>query len=856
MCGQIRRTFELNLTVAELLDLRNEGLIEGIVVSTWKDEIDSVPGLRRKFEELNIVMVENDPIEEVVGSYIEIGFARQALQLRTGIEATPDDVFILKCRTDYSHDKIRGCREVLEGDADLTLGTHGSLDFGLNYKIAVFRLSSHMPFGFLDAGFLGYKTDVKKMTKMDMVRYRYGYLVMVDFMWFLNLFNDEYPIIDDCLMLMKRYMTVGDSNGITRLELNEETFELPGMFNKFFALYLVLLGNCFYLLGKSNYAKVDEQLSLLDIVQGKKSAGMLIEWLCQYRNPLTIQKVLQGDIKKTRGYLKLYSEILRFASNEYAHKCNVTRQDYEETRIWLRDVARWNVEAWMRPFNKEPDSATMGMNFENTLKCINDSKTIYSNDELLYLMHYVVYGKRNWFYGRLLEILDVVEARFPEIYHEVVATAGRTENVYLLRKIAKSLEKEPKGEYNNFISMVYIRREKDPWWSFFSNLDANKVAAFYSYSLYEEAIGKNSISRLFYKNLCNWLGETEQTEVCIYSNEYKKIIKNYIVNNYDKQEEKVKQLVDFWIDECDLSELGEDVRQYYKLYRLERLCSRSVLKTREEAFDRILDIAGNTIDVSEVELLYQILMENLCWVTEKQLEKINRIVDVWKANNLLNSGLIERVRIGESVTIEEVSNELSTLLRKEQVEKAFALLNVLQRTDKKYLYKEIAENCEFSTRAKRILRIYSIIADNERLRMFMLRNGNEIWMEYKFGDAAIAFEKKYLQIPRDINGCFWPCAKNSVESSYAMCVRVSDKELTAGIEFVSIPTLAKSYVFKELSNEFSLDEQSFVSRLSSFNINVESEEKYEDAVHRIVHEFVRIGEKLEAIYADVQNSMN
>ena len=49
ICGAVRQEFELYNVIALLCEWRAKGMIEGIVLSTWKGEIDQIPHLRYKY---------------------------------------------------------------------------------------------------------------------------------------------------------------------------------------------------------------------------------------------------------------------------------------------------------------------------------------------------------------------------------------------------------------------------------------------------------------------------------------------------------------------------------------------------------------------------------------------------------------------------------------------------------------------------------------------------------------------------------------------------------------------------------------------------------------------------------------
>ena len=86
--GNFRQEFELYTTISYLCELRQKGVIDGILISTWKGEADKIVGLRDKFSELGVELVETDPLEDNTG-YTSLNYLRQSTQMKAALPWPP-----------------------------------------------------------------------------------------------------------------------------------------------------------------------------------------------------------------------------------------------------------------------------------------------------------------------------------------------------------------------------------------------------------------------------------------------------------------------------------------------------------------------------------------------------------------------------------------------------------------------------------------------------------------------------------------------------------------------------------------------------------------------------------------------
>lgn len=104
VCGAIRDELELRLVLDELLKMRSERTIQGIVISTWKGDFDSFPQLRKEIEQNDIEIIEQVPLDNriQIGRTNSVNYLRQAMQMQKALDRLPEDCFVLKARTDRS----------------------------------------------------------------------------------------------------------------------------------------------------------------------------------------------------------------------------------------------------------------------------------------------------------------------------------------------------------------------------------------------------------------------------------------------------------------------------------------------------------------------------------------------------------------------------------------------------------------------------------------------------------------------------------------------------------------------------------------------------------------------------------
>ncbi|TNE63308.1 MAG: hypothetical protein EP335_09825 [Alphaproteobacteria bacterium] len=162
VCGQMRDELEFRVTLAALLAERESGVMDGIILSTWKGEIDKIPGLREELEQYGIGIVES-----VAPTLVSSGNTlAQNKALYNGLKQVPDGAAVLKLRTDRTTSAVRQFRPQLE------VGPLPALSFGalgpvFSRRVAAFAVVATACFYASDFSYYGMKEDLLQMAHFD-----------------------------------------------------------------------------------------------------------------------------------------------------------------------------------------------------------------------------------------------------------------------------------------------------------------------------------------------------------------------------------------------------------------------------------------------------------------------------------------------------------------------------------------------------------------------------------------------------------------------------------------------------------------------------------------------------------------
>jgi hypothetical protein len=200
VCGKVRDPGATLDLLGTLGAWRREGLLDGIVLSTWLGEVVGTPGLARALHEADVTLVESpEPSLRSMGHV-----HHQMKSLGLGLAACPDDVRVFKLRTD----KLRltdAHADLLRRPVDLapdpTRDQAPDLPVPLEGRIWAAYCHLRTPFWLGDVAFLGHVRDLRRLVHFDAAydAVGYGAGVSVEIRFFSHPFLAPFPIFTDYL---------------------------------------------------------------------------------------------------------------------------------------------------------------------------------------------------------------------------------------------------------------------------------------------------------------------------------------------------------------------------------------------------------------------------------------------------------------------------------------------------------------------------------------------------------------------------------------------------------------------------------------------------------------------------------
>lgn len=191
VCGAIRRPVEFKFTITELMRLRSAGLIDAIVLSTWRGELEIHEGLKIDLLQLGVHIVEN-AIPDELGPWAILGQHKCFLN---GLDLCPEDSFILKSRTDRAFELTWSFQDLLLSGLPNNSDESTSV---LEYKIACTHFSTTMLLFAADFCFLAHRRDARKLVNFDRFydKFQCGGEALPEIRWFSGPFIREFPFLD------------------------------------------------------------------------------------------------------------------------------------------------------------------------------------------------------------------------------------------------------------------------------------------------------------------------------------------------------------------------------------------------------------------------------------------------------------------------------------------------------------------------------------------------------------------------------------------------------------------------------------------------------------------------------------
>lgn len=156
--GRLRDIGDAYATLRKATELRDEGLLETLVLSTWRGEIDQFAGLREDLVASGVAIVESDCPPQTIKPFGMWVSWIQAAALQRGIDAAGDADCILKLRTDKCASYMEMFRPALQ-DTPLPSGRLSPLRGIVSVRMARAAIPLHVS----DIIYYGFRSDIEAM---------------------------------------------------------------------------------------------------------------------------------------------------------------------------------------------------------------------------------------------------------------------------------------------------------------------------------------------------------------------------------------------------------------------------------------------------------------------------------------------------------------------------------------------------------------------------------------------------------------------------------------------------------------------------------------------------------------------
>lgn len=846
-CGAIRAEYELYATLSVLCDYRSRKMLDGIVVSTWKGEIDNVPGLRKRLDKLGIYAVESKSLNERIGDFIHLNYARQAYQINKGLDFIPDDVFVLKCRTDYSLDKIDLLKNFLQKNNTLTLGCWGNMNFGLRYRIGIEKMNAVTPFHNGDVSYVGYKSDVRQMVQFQMKAFisecQYGW---IDTEIFYNLFSNKYPFFCELMEKTKRILAP-DHKIIPALiayaKRSKERFYLPKIFNRLYAFQYVTLYNCFSIvfeiLPKQNIAP----FHLYDVFAGQRNNDMGMNTPngspC-FGNVKCLRMIVQGECLPSYGYDLLLAEIENLKKYGYAESIGVSNEDVLEAAIWMKECLGINPEYWLNVNERKYIYREIDKDGEEALSELCASWNIkdeYRND-FRYIMFRFANLHGYWkIYPYCVEVLGKIQEISSECYRSALVTAGRCYTPYSLYLMAKSLNgteddvrvKGLAGRYKN---------SRDFYWG---NLPSPmRMTAIY---LLEKYGNQNDDFRFFekiYSEVSQMYVISEQEKIDIFNmlssaDKIRKLMQTVVSNEYKniKNDNFVRNMASFLIDCFGEDAFSKEVYDSLMGYFVYRKYVYPFAIGELSALNNLIIATESASTEYEVIILARMLMMERMDCDAKNQSYIDNALKSIRGRISLNMPWL-------SVHCMSKENDSMNLQIEDlkELDDYVLLCYALQNRNLLMKNASVLKNM-FSSDSFRmcILEFFCLISKFEYISFLMIKGQSELWF-YSQRIALHSSNKRFIRV-KNGEGILWPQGTRPSPSPFAAFLKIINGELFMSVEFASVRCLYKDIFFMilERDNFDSINEEENIIRLCRKTYKSDDYCSIADAVQQALIDF-------------------
>lgn len=855
IAGAIRSDFYLRVIIVKLCSLRDKGLIEGIVLSTWENEIDTYPGLRDELKRCGIVLVETPYIdEEAENKFNQLIYARQNMSIDRGLSVIPDDCFVIKLRTDFLAGFQKFLDYIFDEKFDDTIKTYGTFPRFYKNKMTLESYhANHIMHG-NDRFFYGQKQDLKKISTP--IQHR-------KFARFIRLAENEllFSYAFQNIPLLREIWNILNCGFFDCLisycqSKKDEDLKLPIIVYRIYALvtvfsYTHVTFSCNNLCNEYDFSK---PIELVKLFQNR------------IRNGFDIEKIVMGHLKPTNAS-KLFVEELRKISIGLPETETYTFEEYKELCDFAANELLNSKLVADYPFAKEN-----GLNTTKT-ESIKILFSKYQNQEVV---------------DELLFRIDSSDSVLSLVNEKILDDSSE-----LGLSILKSVIFD-RTAYNNFYYKViykYINRVEncidiydDYTWS---QVKRNMCFAFNEIKLNEYALASMYLffktSSMLLKNNKSVLDLYYDTLRLFQARMYGKITGFKFEYDLTQHERFVENMILFLHERAVNDEMSENEIEMIKALLLiaPEKCpfSRAVLdkiqkNNLQEIRSNIISLYGDdecNIDnyiVSGCVLRAKKSLMSEPFEQEKFVTTLGGAENIKKLGTKSSEYVLKILLLNDAVLPELIETLFNNANMKDSIlYKAYhcdtqqifddsniclsnsdylLLCTILKNNGSIEKYTEYLENATITIMQKAISSIFFRLADDPNLHFFSMKNSFEMWFNYvPFCESKW---NKLLVIPRNENG-IWPWSEFTNSSSYSAYLKIVDNAVFISIEFCSEPGSIKNDLFAnaKLTNVDNFDVNSKIVRLKVIKLPFENDEEIGKAVNLALDEFSRIGNILSNV---------
>ena len=679
------------------------------------------------------------------------------------------------------------------------------------------------------------------------------------------LLNDEENICivinDEDHLQLQVFASGFELDAVTNLciEIDKEKFELANIMNKYHALQFIILHNCFYLMNQKNQCNISS-FYLSDVFACKSELGMFDDWLVSFSNPEVLRMIVEGECIPTKGYLKLYKQINMFAQKGYAEKITITKNDYDETYVWLKDILKVEPTQWIKPYKKiVMKQKEHFVGFDATMNCLMKKEEFKIDEDENYILNYLIHGRTGWFYSRIPSELDYLEQLEP-LYESVLSSAGRSLRPWILKKIAILAYNSDNYENAKECGFIFEKFGANQNMLYSFPMVPEKLSALYYYSMFQEKHGCTIISKMLYSKLCQRFNMIINTKLTQYVPAILDLIKSTIEEKWQEYFKNIdiKNLVNFWADEFGTSGLSRSVKEGVKGIIIYRQVIKPFQLGDEQAYIKLLEKAEKLNSTEEVESIYKLLLFEMYYQEESIKYRTIMCINKWIKLHLLDENVYTILVIQNNSFDEEKFVSMLSKNTSYNIQEYQLICKLLSEIKCINQIKDKLDEFADTKEKKVILNLMLQLEERRNFCYFAIKSSNEFWLNFNYSDIKDKeFEKNIFHINKNPDGVLWPHTTEIASNSpLAMFIKPSVKGIYVSIEFCAVSCRAKHYLFELLSENYKVVEENEINRLKVIDIVVDTEHSYEDAIKIALNEFENIAVEIQEAYQKVKERIS